>query len=285
MKVLIVGCGYVGTALGVELSRKNCQVWGVRRSPVLPAQIQLISKDLLELAPADLPNVDVLIYMPSPDIRDEKNYESVYLDGIGHLLRLYERHPYPLKKIIYISSTTVYEQQDGQWVDESTPCEPTKALNQILLAGESVVRQSEVDFTIIRFSGIYGPNRHPILDMLYRGDARVSLDSRYSNRIYLTDCVRVIEHVLHLRYNEQLYLATDNEPTPINMILSWLSTKTGQPLPEGKIIDSTDPFERRSNKRCNNARLLHTGFRFEFQNYHQGFLDILQKSGVLQQDV
>jgi len=282
MNIVIAGCGYLGRALGLSLSQAGHRVWGICRSSNLPAEIMPIQADVGEITVDALPNTDILLYMLSPDVRDEMHYRSTYVENLQHLLGVYRQHSYRPKRFLYVSSTGVYEQRQGEWVDEKTPLAPVNPLNQILIEAETLVQSVDwMQSTVVRFSGIYGPNRHPLLDALYRGDARICTSKHYSNRIHLVDCVGVLMHLMRVITPAPLYVATDNEPTPINTIISWLSSKTGQPLPEGKISGSAEEFERRSNKRCNNALLLHSGYQMNYQNYHQGFLQILQEKGLV----
>lgn len=280
VRVLIAGYGYVGHQLALELKKDQHQVTGIKRSKKPHACDELIIKDIHDLNDHDLPDVDFVIYCPSSDARNEKSYESIYIDGAKKLISLYKKRA-NRPRILYVSSTRVYEQAHGQWVDEQSPCLAQDPFAKLILTGEQVVQDAEMDSMIVRFSGIYGPNRHYLLDALKRGDAHLCHSLKLSNRIHVIDCARVLYHLMRVHYNEGLYIASDHEPTPINTIIAWLSATTGTPVPEEKHHDSSEPGDHSSNKKLNNARLLHTGFRFEFANYRQGFKYILQQEGYL----
>lgn len=276
VNVLIIGYGYLGKALGKLLHTHHHQIFAIKRKATIDDQhIQFIYKDIHHLTTADLPNSDYVIYCPSADKRDQKSYDYTYLQGVTHILKLYETKEQKPGKFIFISSTSVYETQDGSWVDENTPCDPVSATAKILLQAEKVVSESELETTIIRFSGIYGPGRTHLMDQIRQKNFHLCFDTRFSNRIHIIDCARMIYHVMHLKVNQNLYIGTDCEPTPINTISAWLSSHMGIQLPEDKHRKNEDIQEHKSNKQLSNEKILHTGFRFEFENFHRGFRFIL----------
>ena len=279
-RVLIVGYGFVGQILGKALKKDGHLVFAIKRKPISHEINRLILKDILELQDQDLPDVDFVIYCPSSDARDIISYQTIYARGIKVIASIYKKRSHK-PRLIYASSSRVFEQNHGQWVSEDSPCRPKDPLSSQILDGETTTKESELDPIIVRFSGIYGINRHPLLDALQKGNVNLCNSLHFSNRIHVHDCARVLYHMMRIKYNEHLYIASDCEPTPINTIVSWLSATTGLPLPENKHDSSPDPNDFKSNKRLNNTRLLHTGFRFEFPNYRQGFKDILQQKGLL----
>lgn len=284
VRVLIAGYGYVGHQLAQVLKADHHKVIGIKRTQEPHACDRMIIRDILNLQDHDLPEVDFVVYCPSSNHQDETAYQRIYAQGAKNLCNIYEKRSVK-PRILYTSSTRVYEQNHGQWVDEDSPCAATDPLAQCILNGEEHISSSTLDSMIIRFSGIYGPHRHYLLNALRQKNARLCHSLRFSNRIHVIDCARVLYHLMRVHYNEGLYIASDNEPTPINTIIAWLSATTGIPLPDAKHDDSSEPGDHQSNKQLNNARLVHTGFRFEFANYRQGFKHILQENGTLPPEI
>ena len=280
VRVLIAGYGHVGHLLAQELKKDQHHVTGIKRTTQAHACDAMIVKDILHLDDHDLPDVDFVVYCPSSDHSSLSAYSAIYVEAAKKLFSYYQNRQHQ-PRILYVSSTRVYEQQHGQWVDESSECAAQDPFAQIILQGERIVQDTKLDAMIVRFSGIYGVNRHYLLDALKRGDGRMCHSLRYSNRIHAIDCARALYHLMRVHYNEGLYLASDHEPTSINTIIAWLSATLGIPVPEDKQSESSDPGDHASNKQVNNARLLHTGFRFELPNYRQGFKHILQAEGLL----
>src|SRR3989338_3414032 len=128
MKVLIAGCGYVGSALGSELVKAGHEVWGLRRDldasrafsqhGIKPIIANLLHADELK----NLPSVDTLVLCQAPS-RKNNEYRTTYFDATKNLLdqfRVGARRAVPLRKILLISSTSVYAVAAGAWVDETT---------------------------------------------------------------------------------------------------------------------------------------------------------------------
>lgn len=283
IRVLIVGFGYLAQQLTRLLQHHHHIVWGIKRSSVLQdTRTRMLFKAIHDLKPGDLPEVDFVIYCPHPDKPTAAAHKSLYLDDLKHLIQLYSQKESSLpRRFIHISNCAIYDRHGGEWVDESTPCQPKDRAMQIRLQSEELAKTMPFPCTVLRLSGIYGPNRHYLLDQLVDRNAHICFKPQYSNRIHIVDAARAIYHVMHLRQHEDLYLLTDSEPTPINTIVAWLSSVTGIKLPTAHRKESDDAGDQGCNMRINNSRLLHTGFNFEYRNYHQGFLAILQEKGML----
>src|SRR6266496_2051742 len=150
MRVLIVGCGYVGQALGVELVKQGLEVFGLRRR-------QESAEELAKL-PAPF---DWVINTVSSTKGGVEEYRQVYLNGTRHLIE--RLAPTPLKKFVYTSSTSVYGQTDGSSVKESSPAEPQSPTSRLLVATEKLLleaaREKKFPALILRVAGIYGPGR------------------------------------------------------------------------------------------------------------------------------
>jgi nucleoside-diphosphate-sugar epimerase len=159
-RVLIAGCGYVGAALGRVLAAQSHDVWGLSRNPVtLPEGLRAIEADLGAAASlADLPaDLDVVFYMASPGGSDDVLYRTAYVEGLTNLVEALVRGNQEPDRIFFVSSTAVYEQSEGEWVDERSPAEPTHFSGRRLLEAEAVLMDCPFPGTVVRFAGIYGP--------------------------------------------------------------------------------------------------------------------------------
>ncbi len=274
--VLIIGFGYLGNILAKLLLKHEHMVSAIKRSPLSDQNnINFTFKDILATTIDDLTDANYVVYCAAPTSHNSIDYQHIYHDGVNHILNHLEKKETPPSRFIYVSSTSVYGYTDGRWVDEDSPVKPKSKNAEILLAAEQRVKQSTLDTVIIRFSGIYGPHRMPLVDAVRQKKAHICYDTRYSNRIHVIDCARMIYHIMHLQEHQGLYIGSDSEPTAINTIVSWLSTHMGIKLPEARHKNSPEDITHSSNKRLSNARILHSGFRFEFNNFHQGFQHIL----------
>ncbi len=275
MRVLIAGCGYVGTELGRELASLGHTVWGLRRSPgVLPAGIRPVAADLLrdDLAPL-LPAVDRVVYAVAADGPREEAYEAAYVTGPRRLLSALLDRGEGVERVIFVSSTAVYGDAGGDWVDEATPCHPENFRGSTVLRGEETVLEGPFPGVVLRLGGIYGPGRTRLLDLVRDGRARCPGDGPiWSNRIHRDDCAGALVHLLGLPRPESTYLGVDDEPTPLCQVYRELAEMLGAPAPP------TDPglSRDRSNKRCANGRLRDSGYRFRFPTFREGYRSMME---------
>ncbi|HXH03795.1 MAG TPA: SDR family oxidoreductase [Candidatus Competibacteraceae bacterium] len=266
--ILIAGCGDVGTTLGLLLAAQGHVVWGLRRDPApLPTPIRAIAADLgdpvtLEHLP---PELDYVFYTAAAGARDEAHYRAVYVEGIGHLLDALAGQP--LRRVFLTSSTSVYAQDDGGWVDEDSPAAGQGTSGRLIREGEQRLLAGPFPATVVRFAGIYGPGRTRLLEQVRAGRPCQAEPPQWSNRIHRDDCARVLAHLLTLEQPAPLYLAVDDEPAPLHEVLAWLAQRLELPAPP--IVNP--PLPAGQNKRCRNARLRATGFVFRYPSYREGY--------------
>lgn len=274
MRVLIAGCGFVGGALARLLVRDGHEVFGLRRSPdapvpegVVPVAADLATGTGLHSVPGDL---DWCVTAISPDGRTERAYDAAYVSATRNLQRLLEVESPTLDRWVFTSSTAVYGQQDGEWVDETSSTQPSGFTGRMVLGGERTVRASGVPHpVVVRLGGIYGPGRTRLLERVRRGEAACPPGPTYSNRIHRDDAAGVLRHVLLLDAPEQVYLGVDTDPAERCEVLTWLADRMGAPRP-GLGEPST-----RGNKRASSARLVASGYEFRYPTFREGYTAIL----------
>lgn len=277
-RVLIAGCGYVGTALARRLVDEGDEVFALRRSEAAPIDgVEWIRADLTDVdALRALPaRIELVCYSASAGGGDDRAYRSAYVDGLRYLLAALDDHP--VRRFVYASSTGVYAQTSGEWVDEDSPAEPTHFSGKRLLEGERLVRGARFSATAVRFAGIYGPDRTRLLDSVRRGEAVIPAGPPvYSNRIHRDDCVGVIRHLFLQDAALPLYVAADEEPTDAATLYRWLAAKLGVEAPRVEAVaDAGHRYGRASNKRVNSARLLASGYRFRYPTFREGYASVI----------
>ena len=275
MNILIAGCGYVGTALGVRLAAEGHDVWGLRRSPEgLPDTVPPLTADLTD--PATLrdlpPGLDVVYYTAGAADSSQAAYRTAYVDGPRHLLEALQQQGQRPRRVVFTSSTGVYAQGRGEWVDEDSPAEPLHAGGQHLLAGERLFLDGAFPATVLRLAGIYGPGRTRLIDNLRQGNATYQ-DSPpvYLNLIHRDDCVGTLRHLATLARPASLYIGVDYRPVERGTLLRWLSGVLDTPPP--RLVAAA--ANRRSNKRCRNARLAASGYPFLYPTFQHGYSAII----------
>lgn len=275
MRILIAGCGYVGNALAEMLVALGHDVHGLRRNiAALPPGVSPIAADLargegLEGLPEDL---DVVVYAVGAEARTEAAYQAAYLDGqrnLGAALARFGGVP----RYVFVSSTAVYGQDDGSWVDEDSLAAPAAFNGRLMLEAEALARDAAPRSVVVRFGGIYGPGRRWLIDSV-RAGRPVSPESaaEYTNRIHRDDCAGVLTHILRLGAPSSLYVGVDDEPAPRHEVLGWLAERLGVPTPPGSRAGRAASA---SGKRCRNDRIRGAGYAFRYPTYREGYAAML----------
>lgn len=280
-KILIAGCGYVGSALAAELVMEGHDVWGLRRRPLsLPLGVRPIAADLGDpSALKDLPGrLDAVVYLVSAGGADDPHYRSAYVEGPRILLEALDAQMPAPGRFLFVSSTAVYAQDHGEWVDETSPTEPTHFSGRRLLEGEQLVLAGPIRPVVVRLAGIYGPRRTRLIEQVRSGTATYRRrPEQWTNRIHRDDCAGVLKHLLFLERPERLYLGVDCEPASQRAVMEWIAGALGAPTP--RAVSAADSGVRRSrgNKRCSNRRLLESGYVFRFPTYREGYRQVLEE--------
>jgi len=278
-RVLIAGCGYTGIALGTQLADDGHTVWGLRRRPeLLPATIHPLKADLCNpgsLAPIP-PALDFVFYTAAAEHTEDASYQAAYVTGVRNLLDHLSVSGQQLKRLFFTSSTAVYAQTGGTWVDETSETSPQEFSGRRLLESEQLFLQGPFPATIVRMAGIYGPGRTRLIDQVRRGEAVcLTGEPRYTNRIHRDDCAGVLQHLMSLSSPDALYLGTDHEPADQFEVFRWLAKRLAAPPPRAEPRAGATGEKSRSNKRCRNARLLQSGYSFRYATFREGYEAIL----------
>ena len=269
-RVLIAGCGYVGTELGIRLAGAGHDVWGLRRDPrTLPPSIRPLAADLrAPLHDTALPRVDRVVYAVAADAPTPASYRSAYVTGVRNLLAALGRRSGPPPRLFFLSSTAVYGDAEGSWVDERTEPAPENFRGATVLEGEALVCGAERSGTCVRLGGIYGPGRTRLIGRARRGELRCPPDGPlWSNRIHRDDAAGVLGHLLFRPSPAPVYLAVDDEPAPLCEVYRYLAALTGGPEPAVGV----SARRTRANKRCSNALLAASGYSFRYPTYREGY--------------
>jgi nucleoside-diphosphate-sugar epimerase len=283
MRALIVGCGYVGMPLGAELARQGHEVFGLRRSAAAEAKLRAagikpLMGDITRLADlARLPGpFDWVVNCVSATGGGAEEYRQVYLEGTRNLIGGLSTTP--PKKFIYTSSTSVYGQNDGSLVKETSPTEPVVETARVLVETEKVLleaaQQREFPAVILRVAGIYGPGRGYWLKQYLKNEARIEGNgARILNMIHRDDVVGCIITALKSGRPGEIYNAADDEPVSQRTFFEWLAGTLDKELPPS-VPEDPEAIRKRgvTNKRVSNRKLkTELGYRFKFPTFRQGY--------------
>jgi nucleoside-diphosphate-sugar epimerase len=283
MTILLAGCGDLGTEAGLRFHALGHRVVGWRRSPAkLPSAIEGVAADLsapeLPPVPADTTAVVIAVAADSPS---EEAYRASYVDGLTHALDALERDGVQPDRVLFVSSTAVYGDAGGGWVDERTPAAPGGFSGRVLLEAEQLIQArfsgTATTATSLRLGGIYGPGRTRLIDQVRNGSAVIPEDARYTNRIHRDDAAAAIVHLATMPARpEATYIGVDNDPADLGTVLRFLATEMG--LAEPPAGDAGPA--RGGNKRCRNSLLLSTGFTFTYPTFREGYRAVLAGTGI-----
>jgi len=270
MRVLIAGCGDVGSVLAENLLAAGHTVFGLKRNTAsLPEAVKAIAADLTD--PSTLndlpPDIDWLVFMPTPSERTLEAYKAIYVQGWVNLWAALKQLP---SRCLVVSSTSVYGQSDGSWVDEDTDSVPTRFNGRILLDMEATARAVFNNTIIARLSGIYGPGREGLLKMASAAQQVQASPPMYSNRIHRDDAAAALAHLLQLDKPDNLYLVTDDLPVAKYEVMSWLAEQMGFKPPA-----MLENMTAGSGKRISNQRLRDSGLQLKYPDYKAGYSQIL----------
>jgi nucleoside-diphosphate-sugar epimerase len=287
MRALIIGCGYVGSALAMELARRGHTVEAVRRTEVRNEQLEaagvrVLTADITN--PRDLPRLetsyDWVVNCVAPSSGGPAAYSSVYLEGNQNLVSHFKGSG--IRKFVYTSSSGVYGQDDGSEVFEDCPAVPESDTGRILRQAEIALLDAHANLKfpgiILRVSGIYGPGRSYWLRMFLAGEADFHPDSRYMNMIHRDDVVGAIIIALEKGKAGEIYNASDNEPVRQSDLFAWLADRTGRPAPQPGSGPGGEPRRRTvTNKRISNRKLREElGWQPGYPTFREGYSALLE---------
>ena len=218
---------------------------------------------------------DAVVLTLTPTEYSPAAYELSYVETLRTLLPIWRGNPPGL--IVFVSSTSVYHQADGEWVDEQSPTHPAHFSGQTLLRAEELLLDMGLSSCVVRFAGIYGPGRDFLLRQIRAGKGG---STDYTNRIHADDCAGVLAHLLQRHWRgeplERLYLGCDSNPAPGIEVRRWLAERVG--IEPNGLVPSVS--ERGGNKRCANGRLLATGYEMQYPSYREGYGALLASGDV-----
>ncbi len=272
-RVLLAGCGDLGLRVAERLLAAGDEVWALRRRPPpdAPRGLHWLGADLtaphtLSGLPAGITRV---AYLPAPQARDQATYRALFVDGLRHLLEALDASA--LRQVLLVSSSAVYGEHDGDWVDEATSPAPLGFNGALLLEAERWLAAQAVPSTVLRLAGLYGPGRLQLIERLRAGTVRVPREvPHWANRIHVDDAAAAIVHLLRLPEPAPLYLGVDDTPLPLDELCDFLAQWIDAPPPrEGP------PPPGVGSKRLGNARLRASGWAPQWPDARDGYAALL----------
>ncbi len=261
--VVVIGAGDLGGRVARLRAVAGERVIALRRSlPTAPSVsgVKWLAADLnsghgLDALPR---HPDAVVVAVAPDERSEADYRALYVDGVARALDRFAAVP----RLVFVSSTAVYGEDAGEWIDEDTPPMPPAFNGRVLLEAEAHIAQCAAHATALRLSGLYGPGR----DALRRSALQASAGrAHWTNRIHIADAACAISLLLDHPEPPPIVLGTDDEPVLQWQVMNFLRAQSGLP----PLAEPSGPV---SGRRIRNARLRGLGWVARCPTYREGYV-------------
>jgi nucleoside-diphosphate-sugar epimerase len=281
---LILGCGYLGRRVASAWLRQGRSVAALTRSPETAERfrsdgLEPLVGDITDLAslPA-LPRAHTVLYAVGFDRTAGRSREEVYVSGLEHALSALGSG---CERFLYVSSTSVYGQSSGEWIDETSPTEPVEPNGQICLRAEQVVRGRVPEAIILRLAGLYGPGRllRRIAE-LQSSEPIAGAPDAWLNLIHVDDAVAAVL-AAESAPPGSTYLVADDRPVRRGEYYARLAQLCAAPPPT--FADAGSPagaHGRNLNKRCSNRKLRRElEVRLQYPSIEEGLPQVISLAG------
>ena len=235
--ILIIGQGDIGLPVTNKLAHEGVNVTGLarreRQDYALNENAQFMQADALTLTADQLHDFTHIAVIVTPDEYSTKAYRNSYLAINEHLAGLADELP-NLQRIVFISSTGIYGQDNGEWIDEDTiPTTPKREASQVILQAEQALQQGFSEKAIIiRPSGIYGRERLMRVRKAKEQNKEPIVANEWTNRITDSDLVNIVVKVLMVENAKPIYIASDYLPVTTFELTTWLCEQLDEAPPK-----------------------------------------------------
>ena len=266
--VFIIGCGDIGLRVGKLWRQQGAVVTGTTRNPQQAKRLQAAGIEPWGID-LDQPITDsrylaqcVVYYFVPPDSNESTDADDIrlkhFLNGITGVPRC----------VVYISTTAVYGDCNGDWITEQTPVRPQSGRGRLRIAAENRWLQwhdqHRAPLTILRVAGIYGPGRLPLQQLRDQRPVLRETDAPYSNRIHADDLAQICYQAAVRAEGYQLYNVSDGHPVTMTQYYFTLADLLGWPRPPTVTwMQAQEVLSKRqleflaASRRIDNRHLLH----------------------------
>ena len=277
--VLIVGCGFVGLPLARDFASSG---WETHATTASEASMAKLHHEQFRIYALDITdengfqklarrNFDVVIHCASSGRGAASDYEAVFLTGTRNLMGNLN-----CGNFIFSSSTSVYAQTDGSWVDETAPANPSRETGQILRATEDLVLSA--GGAVARLAGLYGPGRCVPLRKLLDDTAIIQGNGdRVMNMLHQLDAAAALRFLAETK-SSGLFNAVDNEPVAELEWFRYVCERLDKPIPP---YGPRELNRKRgwTSKRVSNRKLRSLGWEALCPTFREGLAAILGGAG------
>lgn len=263
MKILIIGCGYVGKAIAKRWKNKGHTITATTRRPERVDELEKICNKVILIKghiKEALAGQDCVLLSVAPDRQHSVDYERTYLHTAKDLCEGLKENP-QIKHLLYTSSISVYGDKGGKWIDESEPLTPANTSTEFLCRAEELL--AEQPSCILRLGEIYGPGRD-FTNRLNRLPVFPGTGQNFINITHLENIVNALDFALENKLEGAYNLVEDLHITR-KELYDQISKKYSLPPPKW---DPTLKSLHGSNKRVNCDKIKNAGFQITEHTFY-----------------
>jgi len=276
-KLLVIGCGKLGQKLGLLAKKTPLDLLGFKRKKITSTNIRIEQQDIFDKSFFDKVKIhspDFILYSLSADEQSEKSYRRNYVEGLKQVIKSI-KYINNFQHLFFVSSTSVYGDNNDQFIDEFSETSPKNFRGTILLEAENLLNTVKFNSTVLRLSGIYGSGRNYMIKLSQDAESWPKVD-RWTNRINEDDAANFIIFLLNQclqgEIPEKLYLLTDKEPVTLFRLLNWIRQNLNL---KNKINITSDPI---LGKRLRSSIIPSLKFEYKYPTYKQGYKELIQEA-------
>ncbi len=270
MHILFIGYGQTSQRVAKKLWQQGHRITAISRTPKPNALVNHLVQDVHHLNLTQLFPIDCVYILLSPQERTMTAYEQIYLATVPIIIAALKSHP--IQKIILLSSTRVYGEQQGQYIDDTTKIQPSD------LGGE-ILRQMELCYLnafpkqtiVVRPSGIYGTSLQRMLNLAKNTQTYPAI--HWTNRIHLDDLVQFLVDILVFEQPESSYLLSSGQHVPLHEIIMWFQKQLNLPI-------LSLQSQQQTGKRMIPTHLQQMGFNLQHTNCFEDYLALLENKNL-----
>jgi nucleoside-diphosphate-sugar epimerase len=283
--LVIFGCGYVGLALAKECLGQGWAVTALTRNPDTAKQAEQLGASAIlgnlqetqwwGKIPTGVDHVVNCVGASSPTL---EGYEQSYLQGMQSILAWMEQGGKLSRSLVFTSSSSVYPQTDGSLVNEEADTSESSARAHVLLSAEKLCLEASPTIaqhrSVVRFSGLYGPGRHLLVDKIERGEPMTGSSERFLNLLHRDDASSSVLALLQAPpgFTGGVFNACDGQHATRGEIARWVAQRLG--VTEPVFTGSGDT--RGGHRRVDPSKAFDVlGWKPKFPNFQSGYEDFL----------
>ncbi|HEX4608295.1 MAG TPA: NAD-dependent epimerase/dehydratase family protein, partial [Urbifossiella sp.] len=226
---LVFGCGYLGRRVAARWAAGGRRVAAVTRrnaDGLRALGLDPVAADVTDPASlTGLPRAATVLYAVGLDRAAGRSMRDVYVGGLANVLAALPAGG----RFIYVSSTGVYGQTDGGWVDETSPTEPREEAGVVVLEAERRLRDRRPDAVVLRLAGLYGPDRLLRKQPVLKGEPLVGDADKWLNLVHVADAAAAVVAAADLAAPGATYTVADDAPTPRRAFYTLLAERLSAP--------------------------------------------------------